>query len=136
LLLAAWRPAAAGHARLLSDYSHHAWTAAEGAPAQIQAITQTPDGWLWLSTPNGLYRFDGLNFERREQVGGQKLQSTIVLPLYTAPDGALWVGYRFGGASVFKDGQVRHYGAADGFPPGATYSFARAPDGAMWATTA
>jgi len=137
LLLAALRPAAAaGHARLLSDYSHHAWTAAEGAPAQIQAITQTPDGWLWLSTPNGLYRFDGLNFERREQVGGQKLQSTIVLPLYTAPDGALWVGYRFGGASVFKDGQVRHYGAADGFPPGATYSFARAPDGAMWATSA
>ncbi|NVD70948.1 two-component system sensor protein [Duganella sp. BJB1802] len=138
LLLAAWRPAAAvaGHARLLSEYSHHAWTAAEGAPAQIQAITQTPDGWLWLSTPNGLYRFDGLNFERREQVGGRKLLSTIVLPLYTAPDGALWVGYRFGGASVFKDGQVRHYGAADGFPPGAAYSFARAPDGVMWATSA
>ncbi|WP_235914467.1 sensor histidine kinase [Rugamonas rivuli] len=137
LMLAALSPAgAAEHARLLSDYSHRAWTAAQGAPAQIQAITQTRDGWLWLSTPTGLYRFDGLNFERRDRVGGQALRSTIVLPLYTAPDGALWVGYRFGGASVFKDGQVRHYGAADGFPPGATYSFSRAPDGAMWVTTA
>ncbi|WP_332854189.1 sensor histidine kinase [Duganella sp. S19_KUP01_CR8] len=136
LLLALWRPAAAAeHARLLSDYSHRAWTAAQGAPAQIQAITQTRDGWLWLSTPTGLYRFDGLSFERRDQVGGHKLLSTIVLPLYTAPDGALWVGYRFGGASVFKDGQVRHYSAADGFPPGATYSFGRAPDGTMWVTT-
>ncbi|MBV6323184.1 sensor histidine kinase [Duganella violaceipulchra] len=137
LLLALWRPAAAAeHARLLSDYSHRAWTAAQGAPAQIQAITQTRDGWLWLSTPTGLYRFDGLTFERRDQVGGHKLLSTIVLPLYTAPDGALWVGYRFGGASVFKDGQVRHYGAADGFPPGATYCFRRAPDGVMWVATA
>lgn len=137
LLLAPSRPAAAAeHARLLSDYSHRAWTAAQGAPAQIQAITQTRDGWLWLSTPTGLYRFDGLNFERRDQVGGRALLSSIVLPLYTAPDGAMWVGYRFGGASVFKDGQVRHYGAADGFPPGATYSFCRAPDGVMWVTTA
>ena len=136
LLAVALMPAAAAdHARLLSDYSHQAWGAAQGAPAQIQAITQTRDGWLWLSTPTGLYRFDGLNFERRDQVGGRPLLSTIVLPLYTAPDGALWVGYRFGGASVFKDGKVRHYGAADGFPPGATYSFSRAPDGVMWVTT-
>src|SRR3954470_7357621 len=89
LLLASWRPAlAADHARLLDDYSHHAWTAAQGAPAQIQAITQTRDGWLWLSTPTGLYRFDGLTFERRDRVGGRQLLSTIVLPLYTAPDGA------------------------------------------------
>ncbi|MQA38781.1 sensor histidine kinase [Rugamonas aquatica] len=137
LMLAALQPAsAAEHARLLSDYTHRAWSAAQGAPAQIQAITQTRDGWLWLSTPTGLYRFDGINFERRDRVGGHSLRSTIVLPLYTAPDGALWVGYRFGGASVFKDGKVRHYGAADGFPPGATYSFSRAPDGAMWVTTA
>ena len=52
---------AAQHARLLGDYAHRAWSAAQGAPAQIQAITQTPDGWLWLSTPTGLYRFDGVN---------------------------------------------------------------------------
>ena len=127
---------AARHARLLGDYAHRAWTAAQGAPAQIQAITQTPDGWLWLSTPTGLYRFDGVNFERRDQVGGHRLLSTIVLPLHTAPDGGLWVGYRFGGASVFKDGKAAHYGADNGFPPGAAHSFTTAPDGVLWATTA
>ena len=127
---------AARHARLLGDYAHRAWTAAQGAPAQIQAITQTPDGWLWLSTPTGLYRFDGVNFERRDQVGGHPLLSTIVLPLHTAPDGGLWVGYRFGGASVFKDGKAAHYGADNGFPPGAAHSFTTAPDGVLWATSA
>ncbi|USX25148.1 histidine kinase [Oxalobacteraceae bacterium OTU3CINTB1] len=133
LVPAAW---AAQHARLLGDYAHRAWTAAQGAPAQIQAITQTPDGWLWLSTPTGLYRFDGVNFERRDQVGGHPLLSTIVLPLHTAPDGGLWVGYRFGGASVFKDGKAAHYGADNGFPPGAAHSFTTAPNGVLWATTA
>jgi len=128
------RPAA--HARLLGEYAHSAWSAAQGAPAQIQAITQTPDGWLWLSTPTGLYRFDGVNFERRDRVGGQALLSTIVLPLHTAPDGGLWVGYRFGGASVFKNGKAAHYGADNGFPPGAAHSFTTAPDGVLWATTA
>lgn len=136
-LLAPARPAgAAPHARLLGDYAHRAWTAAQGAPAQIQAITQTPDGWLWLSTPTGLYRFDGVDFERRDQIGGHPLLSTIVLPLHTAPDGGLWVGYRFGGASVFKDGKAAHYGADNGFPPGAAHSFTSAPDGVLWATTA
>ncbi|MBP1205104.1 signal transduction histidine kinase/ligand-binding sensor domain-containing protein [Duganella sp. 1411] len=127
---------AARHARLLGDYAHTAWSAAQGAPAQIQAITQTPDGWLWLSTPTGLYRFDGVNFERRDRIGGHALLSTIVLPLHTAPDGGLWVGYRFGGASVFKDGKAAHYGADNGFPPGAAHSFTTAPDGVLWATTA
>ncbi|SEO00298.1 Signal transduction histidine kinase [Duganella sp. CF517] len=136
-LIAPTPPAlAAQHARLLGDYAHRAWSAAQGAPAQVQAITQTPDGWLWLSTPTGLYRFDGVNFERRDQVGGHALRSTIVLPLHTAPDGGLWVGYRFGGASVFKDGKAAHYGADNGFPPGAAHSFTTAPDGVLWATTA
>lgn len=130
-------PPAAGaqHASLLSEYSHRAWGAADGAPAQVQAITQTPDGWLWLSAPTGLYRFDGARFERMERVGGQALLSTIVLPLFSDAGGGLWVGYRFGGVSFFKDGAARHYGAEQGFPGGAAMSFARAPDGVMWATS-
>lgn len=33
----------------------------DGAP--ISALAQTPDGYLWLSTSKGLYRFDGKAFE-------------------------------------------------------------------------
>jgi signal transduction histidine kinase/ligand-binding sensor domain-containing protein len=123
------------HARLLSEYTHHAWGAAQGAPAQIQAITQTTDGWLWLSSPGGLFRYDGVSFERMDAIDGNPLLSTIVLPVYAPPDGGLWVGYRFGGASLFKDGKVQHYGAAQGFPAGTTMNFTRATDGTIWAAT-
>ena len=137
LTLAASPPAHSSPAPGLLDlYAHRAWTAAHGAPAQIQAITQTPDGWLWISTPTGLYRFDGVRFERHDAINGHALRSSIVLPLHTAPDGTLWVGYRFGGASAFLGNRVRHYGADQGFPPGATHSFTVAPDGVTWVTTA
>jgi hypothetical protein len=94
------------HARLLSEYTHHAWGAAQGAPAQIHSITQTTDGWLWLSSAEGLFRYDGVTFERMDAIDGNPLLSTIVLPVYAPPDGGLWVGYRFGGASLFKNGKV------------------------------
>ena len=107
MLATASAPVRAGApARLLDLYSHRAWTAAQGAPAQIQAITQTHDGWLWLSTPTGLYRFDGVRFDRHDAIDGNALRSSIVLPLHTAPDGTLWVGYRFGGASAFINGKA------------------------------
>jgi ligand-binding sensor domain-containing protein len=29
----------------------------------VSEITQTVDGYLWLGTPNGLQRFDGVKFD-------------------------------------------------------------------------
>jgi ligand-binding sensor domain-containing protein len=36
---------------------HQSWTFKEGAPESVQALAQTTDGYLWLGTPFGLYRF-------------------------------------------------------------------------------
>jgi ligand-binding sensor domain-containing protein len=58
LAAAGWASAAP-----LRDYRHTSWGANEGVPAQIPALSQTPDGWLWLGTADGLYRFDGITFE-------------------------------------------------------------------------
>jgi ligand-binding sensor domain-containing protein len=50
------------HGPTFADYNHSIWTASDGAPVQVTRMAQTPDGWLWLGTPNGLYRFDGVHF--------------------------------------------------------------------------
>src|SRR5579884_1408327 len=43
--------------------THHVWGLEDGLPDRvIQAIAQTPDGYLWLGTPHGLVRFDGFKF--------------------------------------------------------------------------
>ena len=31
-------------------------------PGPVRAIAQTPDGYLWLATNTGLFRFDGIRF--------------------------------------------------------------------------
>ena len=46
--------------KTLTQYSRMVWTQGEGLPQDtIRAITQTPDGYLWLGTDEGLARFDG-----------------------------------------------------------------------------
>jgi hypothetical protein len=42
---------------------HDVWTFKEGAPETISALAQTADGYLWVGTATGLFRFDGTRFE-------------------------------------------------------------------------
>ncbi|MFZ6874139.1 sensor histidine kinase [Undibacterium sp. Di27W] len=121
--------------RLLSDYTHTPWNALNGAPSDVLKFAQTTDGWLWIATPTGLFRFDGLRFERMDKVQGQPLRSSNVLGLLGTPDGSLWVGYRFGGISVFKNNTVRTFTEADGLPGGSVMSMTLGPDGSIWAAT-
>ena len=131
--------AAAPPGRLLADYTHTAWTRLQGAPSDVVKFAQTTDGWLWLASSIGLYRFDGKQFERMDSIGGQRLYSSNVMGLMAGPDGSLWVGHRFGGISVFSatTGKVRMrlFTQADGLPGGAIFSITRGPDGAVWAAT-
>ena len=119
----------------LHQLDHTAWTLRDGAPADITGLAQTPDGFLWLSSPQGLFRFDGIRFERYEPPGGQTLPSQNISTLATMPDGTLWVGYRFGGATRIAGGRLTSYGPPDGFPTATVSAFARDSAGTLWVGT-
>lgn len=121
---------------LLTEYAHTAWNGQRGAPADVVQFAQTPDGWLWISSPNGLFRFDGLDFERMDSVQGHRLHSTNTLGLLVTRDGRLWVGDRFGGISVFAAGRMRLFTETDGLPAGSVMTMTEGPDGSVWAATA
>jgi signal transduction histidine kinase/ligand-binding sensor domain-containing protein len=113
---------------------HTAWTARDGAPSPVFALAQTTDGFLWLGTSSGLYRFDGVRFERFKPQTGPDLSANDIFTLMATPDGGLWIGFRFGGANFLKDGRVSVYGASEGFPPsGSVRRFAIERSGAVWA---
>jgi signal transduction histidine kinase/ligand-binding sensor domain-containing protein len=134
LLLAFEYPVAGASAPrpLLTDYTHTAWSELDGAPTGATKFAQGPDGWLWIATPTGLYRFDGVRFERTDKVYGHPLESSNIMGLATAPDGALWVGYRIGGVSVFKPNGTHSYAESDGLQPVGAMHIEAAPDGAIW----
>src|SRR5580700_8842147 len=65
----------------VSQYAHTAWKVREGfANGSILSVAQTPDGYLWVGTAFGLYRFDGVR-NVPWQPPGQNLPSTTITSL-------------------------------------------------------
>ena len=100
-LLCAWTfagapaPALARDRSLTLEQLHHtAWSTRDGAPAQVESLAQTDDGTLWLGSPTGLFRFDGLQFERFQPPTGQSGPTGSVSTLLAQPGNGLWIGYR------------------------------------------
>lgn len=127
--------AAGALAPLLADYSQTAWGPQDGAPSDVVQFAQTTDGWLWLASAEGLFRFDGVRFERKDVIHGQRLYANSLVGLLATPDGALWIGHRRGGVTQVKDGRMTVYKPGEGLLDGAVFSLARGPDGAIWAST-
>lgn len=120
--------------RAIGQYKHTRWTVEDGAPGSVEAIAQTPDGYLWLGTPLGLYRFDGLTFEPMRPPRPSYSMSDRVVSLMVARDGALWVGYEAGGIAVWDRGRFRLI-----FDPKifrfVVIRLAEGRDGTIWAAT-
>jgi signal transduction histidine kinase/ligand-binding sensor domain-containing protein len=113
---------------------HTGWTQKDGAPTNVLFMTQAADGMMLFGAYDGLYRFDGVRFERVDSIDGNKLLSPNVTSLANF-DGALWLTYQFGGVSVFKNGKARHYDTKDGLPPGVIRHVDLSPKGVMWASS-
>jgi ligand-binding sensor domain-containing protein len=76
-----------------------------------------------------------LDWDPFEGAQGKKLPSTNVSTSLAADDGALWVGFVFGGVSVIRGAQIAGFGEPDGFPPGVVHTLAQGAGGTLWAAT-
>jgi signal transduction histidine kinase len=120
--------------RANEQVEHDFWGHKEGAPEGVTSLAQTSDGFLWLATETGLFRFDGTRFEPFRSPFGDKLLSTNVDALFAPASGGLWIGYKFGGFSFLKNGRVKNY-AGEASTSGSIYEFAQNRDGTVWAAT-
>src|SRR5262249_29529379 len=79
--------------RPIKQMRHASWNEASGLSGVVYSLAQTPDGFLWIGTSTGLYRFDGLKFEPFLELAGDH-RIMEVRALLAASDGGLWIGYR------------------------------------------
>ena len=76
----------------VTQYLHTSWRIQDGSiPKGMNSITQTADGFLWLSASTSeIYRFDGVRFlPRTISVNGKTISS--VRRVYGDRSGGLWV---------------------------------------------
>ena len=119
----------------IKQFYHTAWTAKDGAPSQISALAQTADGYLWIGSALGLFRFDGVTFEQYEPPAGVQLPSHNIYTLMATPDGGLWISFRPSGLGFLKDGKLKIYSRPEELPKSQVYCFATTADGRIWAGT-
>lgn len=102
--------AAQAAARPLRQYIIRAWTTDDGLPIdKVQAIAQTPDGYLWIGTEGGIARFDGVHFKPLAPADAPMLAGASCRALMTTPDGSLWIGTDKGAVARYFGGRTELY---------------------------
>ena len=121
--------------RTLTQFHHTAWTAKDGAPSQISALAQTEDGYLWIGSARGLYKFDGVEFTQYLPPAGVSFPSHNVSSLLATPDGGLWISFRPAGLAFLKAGQIRIFSRPEELPKAEVFRITQDLDGQIWAAT-
>lgn len=86
------------------NYKISSWKTENGLPsATIYAITQTPDGYLWIGTQGGLVRFDGLNFVTFDKHNTPAFERDDIFKLFVDHEGGLWIVIFETGVVHYKD---------------------------------
>ncbi|HYL11032.1 MAG TPA: two-component regulator propeller domain-containing protein [Candidatus Acidoferrales bacterium] len=94
----------------LSEYVHNVWQTADGLPENsAQAIAQTPDGYLWIATQEGLVRFDGVRLEVFDRKTTPEISNNDIRALCVTRDGSLWVGTFVGNLVRLQGGVFTAY---------------------------
>lgn len=87
------------------SYLHKSWTSDNGLPQNaVMAIQQTPDGYIWAGTQEGVVRFNGKTFEVFDRYNTPELIHNYVRTLLVDGAGVLWIGANNGGLTAYKDG--------------------------------
>jgi signal transduction histidine kinase/ligand-binding sensor domain-containing protein len=119
----------------IEGMTHSAWSRRDGVPGGISSLAQTRDGYLWIGSTLGLYRFDGLRFvEYPFSSNAQPLPSLEVSSVSADPNGGLWVSFRNPAiVHILPEGNQETFLASDGLTANMLEKVMARPDGSVYA---
>ncbi len=129
-------PAALDPNLALTQYIHSVWQSDAGLPENsVLSIAQTPDGYLWLGTEEGLVRFDGVRFTTYTKRSAPGLRSNEILALLVDHENTLWIGTRDGGLTCFRHGQFLAADSRSGLSNSSILALHEDRRGSLWIGT-
>lgn len=95
----------------------------------LTTIAQDAEGFLWVGTEGGAYRFDGSGFRLWSLPEG--LPSAWVRAFGPNEDGSLWIGTR-AGLCLLREDRIRTLDPADPLARAQIHQILRDPQGTVW----
>jgi ligand-binding sensor domain-containing protein/signal transduction histidine kinase len=92
----------------MPEYLVDGWGTEDKLPSStVTAIAQTPDGYLWVGTYDGLARFDGVRFVTFDSANTPELSQPRIQGLFLDVQGTLWINTFRGGLTSYRAGIFR-----------------------------
>jgi signal transduction histidine kinase/ligand-binding sensor domain-containing protein len=116
---------------------HRIWRGEAGlAQDTVTTLLEGRDGYLWIGTEDGLFRFDGARFDRFSRTEAPVFSHDDVRGLAETPDGSLWIGTSEPGLFRLKNGSFIALGSAEGLPERPILHLLADSKGTVWAAPA
>jgi signal transduction histidine kinase/ligand-binding sensor domain-containing protein len=95
------------------------WTTDNGLPQNsVTGLVQTPDGYIWFTTNDGLVRFDGFQFKVFNKGNTPAISNNRMFGAFADKSGRLWTHLEDGGILLYEKGVFTLALKADEVPPG------------------
>lgn len=120
-----------GPAQELRNFHHTAWSSDSGLGAVFD-IQQSSDGYLWLTTSNGVFRFDGVRFQSADEITAGAAQNNELSSVFVASSGDVWFRTRAPGLLLWRDGKLSVFPGKGCTPGLLTGSTVEDRDGTLW----
>jgi signal transduction histidine kinase/ligand-binding sensor domain-containing protein len=125
------KPAAWASDRQMTGFHHTMWTSDNGLGAVFD-IQQAADGYLWLTTSTGVFRFDGVRFQSVEEVTNGAVENGQIHSAFLSASGGVWLKTRAAGLLFWKDGRLSVFTDRRCTPALQMEGLAEDQDGALW----
>jgi ligand-binding sensor domain-containing protein len=130
-------PGVAGQPDIHQDFTIDSWQTDEGLPQNsVKSTVQTPDGYLWLATFNGLARFDGVRFTVLDTSIVPGLPGNRLVWLHVDRQGRVWLVTEYNELALLAEGGCHAFGSREGVPPGGIEWVGEDGQGGLWAAAA
>jgi len=114
-----------------SIWYERSWQSDDDLPDNsVAGVAQTSDAFLWIGTPSGLARFDGLRFETFSLTNVIAPPNRGIVTMLNSRRGGLWLGMDRG-AVVYLNA-AKSCGYVEGLPTAVAYDMAEDAEGAVW----
>jgi ligand-binding sensor domain-containing protein len=88
-----------------TNFHHDMWTSDNGLGAVVD-IQQAADGYLWLTTSTGVFRFDGVRFQSVEEATNGAVHNSEIHAVFLSSSGGVWLKTRAAGLLFWKAGHL------------------------------